>query len=207
MNLSNYSDKRNRFFSSLESVGTLSIIGDDLNIPMTLKVKDIKSFVNYCSSVLVREPLIRESIELMAFGTRIADERLSFDEFQNTTKLNAKLTFYFQATTFANKAPLNFRDKGLLGGNNVYKPFDSQDEGVVNTMLTASLEEIKVFSDTYFKLKHFKGVASFSRATSHLKGYTIYLIDKGIYATIISAKYDEKNGYINYLAVLYTGDD
>ena len=205
MNLSTYTAARARFFSSLESNGNLAIIGEDINENMTLKLKDIKSFLSYASVVLIREPLILDTINLMVLGSKIADENMDFNSFLVTTKLNDKLSFYFQATTFVNKDPLKFSDRGLLGAQNTYKPFDSQENKELDSMLTASLDEIRIFSQNNFKFKHYRGLASFDRVSLHTKGHTIYLTDKKLYMTIIASKFNFKSGINSYLAILYTG--
>lgn len=203
MNLSTYVGARSRFFSSLESNGELAIVGPDINENIVLKLKDIKSFLSYCSAVLVREPLLREEIELMTPSIKIANEDLSFSAFLNTTKLNDKLSFYFQATTFVNKVSLIFSDRGLLGERNTYKPFDSQDNRAIDSMTTNSLDDIRTFSNKYFKFKNYRGTAVFDRVTLHKKGYTIYLTDKFLYLTIIATKYNDRTGINTYTAILY----
>ena len=204
MNLSTYTAARSRFFSSMESNGELKMVGPDINENVNLKIKDIKGFLSYCSAVLVREPIVNDIIDLKAPGATVADEHLSFDSFLATTKLNSKLSFYFQATVFVNKASLHFSDRGLLGEKNVYKPFDSSDSKSLDSMTTSSLEEIRNFSNRYFKFANYRGTASFDRAALHLKGYTIYLDDKQMYMTIIACKYN-KSSINNYTAVLYVG--
>lgn len=206
MNLSNFTNKRSRFFSSLESVGELNITGPDLSENITLQLKDIKSFLGYCSSMLVREPIVVDTIDLKPLANSIANEIVDFNTFLSSTMLNSKLSFYFQATTFANKESLDFKDKGQLGEENTYKPFGSNVAKSIDSMMTASLDEIRAISDKYFRFKNFRGTAVFNRAYIHNKGYTVYLSDKGLYLTIIAAKYDTKTGISSYTAVLYIGD-
>ena len=206
MNLSNYSLARGKFFSSMESLGGLALVGPDLNENMTLKLKDIKSFLSYCSAVLSREPLIKESVELMTPSSKIAHEDLDYEAFLKTTRLSDNISFYFQATTFVNKAPLSFSDRGLLGEKNEYKPFDSQDSKPIDSMVTATIEEIRAFGDDNFKFKHYRGTAAFDRATTHTKGHTIYLTDKQLYMTIIASRHNTKTGVTSYIAIMYIGD-
>ena len=173
---------------------------------MVLKLKDIKSFYSYCSAVLIREPLVREEVELMAPINKVAQEYLTFITFLSTTKLNNQLSFYFQATTFFNKASLSFSDRGLLGEKNVYKPFDSLDSKTIDSMTTNSLDEMRAFSNKYFKFKNYRGTAVFDRVALHTKGYTIYLVDKALYLTIIAVKSNTRTGIHSYTAILYIGD-
>ncbi len=206
MNLSTYVNARARFFSSLESNGELAIVGPDIEENVVLKLKDLKSFYSYCSAVLVREPLVREVVELMSPVNKLAQEDLNLEAFLSTTKLNNQLSFYFQATTFANKASLHFNDRGLLGEKNTYKPFDSLESKAIDSMTTNSLDEMRDFSNKYFKFKNYRGSAVFNRVSLHVKGYTIYLTDKDLYITIIAVKSNTKTGINSYTAVLYSGD-
>lgn len=206
MNLSNYTTARARFFSAIESNGTFNLTGPDINENVTLKIKDLKGLLSYGSAVLTREPIVNDTVDLMTATIKVADEDLSYEAFLNTTKLNDNISFYFQATTFVNKVPLMFNDIGLKGDENEYKPFDSSSNKAVDSMLTATLDEVRLFSEKYFKFRNYRGTAAFERATTHIKGHTIYLTDKGLYMTIIAAKYDMKTGRNSYIAVMYIGD-
>ena len=207
MNLSNYCLARAKFFSPLESIGDFNMVGEDINENMTLRVKDLKGLLSYFSAVLTKEPILNDVANIMTPGTKIANEDLSYDTFLKTTKLNDNISFYFQATTFANKASLTFSDIGLLGESNTYKPFNSQDATVIDSMITASLDDIRQFSDNNFKFKKYRGTAAFDRVSIHPKGYTIYLTDKQLYMTIIASKYTTKTGVTSYIAIMYIGDD
>lgn len=206
MNLSNYTAARAKFFSPLESIGEFNLVGTDINENMTLKLKSLKSLLSYTSAVLTREPIITSNVSLLKPGTISADEYLTYDAFLNTTKLNNDLSFYFQATTFVNKAPLTFSDRGLLGDKNTYKPFDSAEVKSVDSMITGTIDDIRVFSEDNFKYKHFRGTAAFNRVTTHKKGYTMYLTDKALYVTIIASRHTIKTGITSYIAVMYIGD-
>ncbi len=206
MTLSNYSHARAKFFSSLESVGEFNLVGPDLAEDVTLKLKDLKGLISYFSAIMSREPIVKQDVEVMTPFSKIADESLNYEAFLVTTKLNDNMSFYFQATTFVNKAPLLFNDKGLLGEKNEYKPFDSHDSKSLDTMLTATIDEIRTFSEDTFKFKHYRGTAAFDRAITHTKGYTIYLIDKGLYMTIIASRHNTKTGINSYIAIMYVGD-
>ncbi len=155
MNLSNYSLARGKFFSELESIGSFELIGPDIEENMTLKLKDLKGLLSYASAVLAIEPIVKNTVELMTPTSKVASENLSYEAFLNTTKLNDSISFYFQATTFVNKAPLTFSDRGLLGEKNEYKPFDSSDTKTIDSMLSATIEEIRAFSDDHFKFKNY----------------------------------------------------
>ncbi len=205
MNLSNYCLARGKFFSSMESIGELSIVGSDINEDIALNLKNIKSLLSYCSAVLSREPIIKGTIELMTPTSKIANENLDYEAFLKTTRLSDNKSFYFQATTFANKASLLFSDRGLLGEKNEYKPFDSQDNKAIDSMISATIEEIRLFSDNNFKFKHYRGTAAFDRATTHTKGYTIYLTDKEMYMTVIASRHNTKSGITSYIAIMYIG--
>ena len=205
MNLSNYSTARARFFSPLESIGTFEMIGPDLTENVTLKLKDLKGLISYFSAVLSREPIITDVVEVMTPDTKVAVENLSYEAFLKTTMLNDNISFYFQATTFVNKAPLYFNDIGLLGERNEYKPFDSHDSKTLDTMITATIDDIREFSEDSFKFKQYRGTAAFDRATTHPKGYTIYLLDKKLYVTIIASRHNTKTGITSYIAIMYVG--
>ena len=69
-----------------------------------------------------------------------------------------------------------------------------------------TIEEIRAFGDDNFKFKHYRGTAAFDRATTHTKGYTIYLTDKQLYMTIIASRHNTKTGVTSYIAIMYIGD-
>jgi len=205
MILSNFSIARARFFSPIESLEPVALQGAEIQENMTLKLRDIKSLLGYFSLVHTKEPIILDEIFLRDLTTCVPDESMSYNEFIETTKLDDNATFYFQATTFVNKVPLIFSDRGLLGSKNTYKPFDSSESKEVDSMLTASIEYIREFSDKKFKFKNYRGMVAFERTTVHKKNYTIYLEDKGFYLTIISSRHTDK-GQNTYIGILYTGD-
>lgn len=202
MNISQYINARNDFFSDLESPEMLSLAGPDLTDNLTLVLKDIKGLAYYLSTVLAMEPIF--GAENIFINATIAheDESLSFWQFKRSTQLNNVKTFMFQATTFANKVPLKFIDKALLGGENTYKPFGSSELSPLNSMATANLHEIRTFSDTNYKLSSYKGIIAFDRATVHKKGYVIKITNRHFRIVIIASKYDFKKGLTSYIGLL-----
>ena len=204
MILSNFSTKRAAFFSDIESIKPLALRGTDIEQNLTIIVKDIKSFLSYVSVVHTREPITVDITELQPLGSIVASETLEYGAFIETTKLNDRLTFYFQATTFVNKVPLNFNDIGLLGAKNTYRPFDSTDQSAVNSMITADISTIRAFSDEHFKFKRYRGLVAFERAIVHKRGYTIALPDKGLLITIIASRHSDKGN--SYIGIMYSED-
>lgn len=203
MNLSNYTEARKNFLSSYESIGTLDFVGPDVEANMTLDIKSIKSLLGYFSVIHNREVITQDRINIVNPNIVSPDENTSFGAFMEKTLINTKQSFYFQATTFAHREPLIFSDNALLGDKNVYKPFDSLDSSGQNSMLTATLAEIRSFSNQNFKLKNYRGVATFQLVDILRKGYIIYLTDKHLYLMVIAAKYQDIN---NYTAILFVKD-
>lgn len=202
MNTSQYINARNAFFSDLESVSTLEMTSPDITTDVTLQLKDIRALSSYLSAVHLMEPLFGATNNFIDYDLPYEDESLSFEAFRNTTLLNNVKTFVFQATTFANKVPLVFYDKALLGETNVYKPFGSSESTSIKTMMTSSIAGAAAFSSKNFKLAHYKGLVAFSSTRIHNKGYVINITDRGFKIVIIAAKYDLKKGVATYLGLL-----
>ena len=207
MDLSQFANARGDFFSELESIGTLDLDDTTIDYGMTLKLRDIRSLFSYLASIHAREPILHGSGNTMLSpAIEAAQLVMAFDAFIKTTEINNQPTFYFQASTFEDQDSLTFIDKGLLGGKNVYKPFDSGTRSAKDTMLTMSLDEVATFHNQFFKFKNYRGLAAFGSATVYDKGFIIEIVDRQMYLVIISAKYDLKKGVSMYTAVMIAKD-
>jgi hypothetical protein len=204
MNLSQYYDARTAFFSDLESIGTLELTGPDLDTGCTLKLRNVKAFASYLSAVYAMEPLFGANNFFIDGKLNSQDETLSFKAFQKNAQLNNVKTFMFQATTFADKAPLTFFDKALLGERNTYKPFGASSNAI-DSMSTMSLIEAEEFNNLKFKFTSYKGIISFSSPRVFDKGYIFYISDRLFRIVVIAGKYDTKKGQANYIGLIVSG--
>lgn len=205
MNLSNYSIARQRFMSSIETLKPPVLTGPDVDFNMTISVKDLKALLSYFSVVHTREPIVSNSLMLKTIRTQGYNEVMDFRTFKEITTVDNKSTFYFQESTFVNKAPLKFYDKGLLGEINVYRPFNSSDVKDISSMLSMTIDEIRQFSDGFFKFKTYRGIVGFSRVDILEKGYTTYLSDRDLYIIVIASKFVD-NKPNTYMGVMFSGD-
>ncbi len=207
MNLANYTNAMSKFKSTLESPAlSLNIISKDITSGASLKMNNVKALLSYYIHLYIKEIIADTQINLIDLDDNSSyDEVIGFTEFIYSTHKEDKPSFYFETTDVVEKVPLRFRDLSLIGEVNIFKPFDTVDEKDFSTQMTSTLEDIKLFSQKYYKHKSFRGIIAFQRPTLHTKGYTIYLVDKKLFATIISVNYNLVTGYGTYLAILYTG--
>lgn len=207
MNLSNYATALSKFNSTLESpVTTINILSKPIESSATVSFNTVKDLLNYYLQLYIKEALVDTQITLLDLDDRTGfDEATSFKGFIDSTYRLDKPSFKFQTTDVSERVPLSFRDYALLGDENIYKAFDTVEEATFRTQMSASLDEIKQHSQKYYKHKSFRGIIAFERPLLHTKGYTIYLIDKKLYATIIASSYSLSTGYGTYIAILYTG--
>ncbi len=203
MDLNLLSSARNKFFSDFESYKIPEAIEcPDIPYGVELPLKTYKNLVSYISGIFSYEPVYMDRIKFIPMNSPIVYEVIDYKGFMEKTKLNNKLSFYFQSTDFAHKVPLKFSDKMLLGGSNTYKPFDSSGIRAVSSYITANIDEIKELSDRYFKQRNLRGVVAFHWISLLPKGYTFYISDRDFYITVISFRNLKDVGY-DYIGLLY----
>ena len=223
MNISNFLELRNTFYSDVESISDFDTVGnitpsmtcisDSLTnslgeyLGLTITAPNLKSFLGYLVGVHQYEPLF-SGTNLLVNITNIvnADEQLYFTEFDSLTTISGISTFKFKPAETVDKISLGFYNLTYQGEPDSYSPFGFVDIDSLDTKLTATRNDIINFFNTTYKSKFLRGSAKFSRTQLLDKGYIIELLDQDAYIVVVEINLDDR-GIHNYEAIVVAKKD